>query len=249
MKLLTPRSVARRAERKATRTGMPVAPDGNGGVGGGNPVAADTFAGYGLMSLPLESGHLLALRRFAYSSIGPPYVAVWHRDPAGRWTFHVNVAPHRSCPRYFGPALHDVQTGDIDLVWKGSMELTLFVRHARMHISLRMDNSPATRLLSAAAALVPGSGWQADWLMAAAGGGAGRLLGTAPLALTGRAPSGHHFRMRPRTLWQVGAAAVVLNGRDLGGITRLEQPVRLGDLELPSQALFAAGSALFRPRI
>jgi hypothetical protein len=247
MKLLSPRSVARRLERHSPRAGTPAAAGGNGVLSRSDAAAADTFAGYGLMSLPLESGHLLAFRRFAYSSIGPPYIAVWLRDPAGLWTFHTNVAPGRACPRYFGPALHDVQSGEIDLVWKGSMELSLFVRHARLNITLRMQNSVATRLLSAAAALMPGPGWRADWFLAAAGGAAGCLLGTAPLVLTGRAPSGHRFDMQPHMLWRVGAAAVVLQGRDLGGITRLTQPVRLGDLEIPREALFAAGNARFQP--
>jgi hypothetical protein len=47
----------------------------------------ERFAGFGVMGLPFDSGHVLALRRFPASSIGPAYTAVWHRDPAGRWAF------------------------------------------------------------------------------------------------------------------------------------------------------------------
>jgi len=47
----------------------------------------DRFAGYAVIGLPFASGHVLSLRRFPVSSVGPGYTSVWHRDPAGRWTF------------------------------------------------------------------------------------------------------------------------------------------------------------------
>src|SRR3712207_6921241 len=64
----------------------------------------ERFAGYGIMGLPFASGHVLALRRFPASSIGPGYASVWHRDPAGAWTFYADVDPHLSCSRFFGNA-------------------------------------------------------------------------------------------------------------------------------------------------
>ena len=51
----------------------------------------ERFAGYGVMGLPFGSGHLLALRRFPASSIGPGYRSVWHCDPNGRWTFFQEI--------------------------------------------------------------------------------------------------------------------------------------------------------------
>jgi hypothetical protein len=41
----------------------------------------ERFNGYGLMGLPLASGHILAMRRFPASSVGPGYTSVWHRGP------------------------------------------------------------------------------------------------------------------------------------------------------------------------
>jgi len=43
----------------------------------------ERFFGYGVMGLPFRSGHVLGLRRFPASSIGPGYRSVWHRDPQG----------------------------------------------------------------------------------------------------------------------------------------------------------------------
>jgi hypothetical protein len=52
------------------------------------PGSEERFFGYGVIGLTFLSGHVLALRRFPASSIGPGYRSVWHRDPRGRWTFH-----------------------------------------------------------------------------------------------------------------------------------------------------------------
>jgi len=68
----------------------------------------ERFAGYGVMGLPFRSGHILALRCFPASSVGPPYRAVWHRDPEGRWTFFQDVPLMQGCARYFGAALAEV---------------------------------------------------------------------------------------------------------------------------------------------
>jgi hypothetical protein len=45
--------------------------------------------GWGIFGLPFESGHVLALRVFPHSSFGP-YRTVWHRDPGGGWSIHVD---------------------------------------------------------------------------------------------------------------------------------------------------------------
>ena len=47
----------------------------------------ERFRGYGVMGLPFESGHVLGLRPFPVSSIGPGYTSIWHRSPDGRWSF------------------------------------------------------------------------------------------------------------------------------------------------------------------
>jgi hypothetical protein len=67
--------------------------------------AGERFTGYGVMGLPFASGHVLAMRRFPASSIGPAYTSVWHRDPAGRWDFWQNQPGDQACSRYLGSAL------------------------------------------------------------------------------------------------------------------------------------------------
>ena len=61
------------------------------------PGAGERFYGYGVMGLPFESGHVLGLRRFSASPVGPGYRSVWHRDPRGRWTFYQDVDRELAC--------------------------------------------------------------------------------------------------------------------------------------------------------
>src|SRR6266516_6212777 len=69
----------------------------------------ERFFGYGVMGLPFRSGHVLGLRRFPSSSIGPGYRSVWHRDPHGRWTFYQDQPAELACTRYVGAEGEEVR--------------------------------------------------------------------------------------------------------------------------------------------
>jgi hypothetical protein len=206
----------------------------------------ECFGGYGLMGLAFESGDVLAMRRVTASSVGPPYIAVWHRDPRGDWVFYTNIDPVRACPRYFGPALHDARTDDLGIRWPGPYEVVISARRARLQLALRLRTRGVTRLVSGASRLVPRPAWAVPSIARGLGRGAAALLDVGNIALHGTTPSGHHFTLRPDALWHVAAAAAVLGGRDLGGCVRLQEPLMLGDFQIPSRGLFVTGSTVFR---
>jgi hypothetical protein len=87
--------------------GAPGLPDGR----------RERFRGYGVMGLPFESGHVLGLRRFPVSSIGPGYTSIWHRSPDGRWSLWSTIAPEVSCARYTGEISDDTRQAAIHLAW------------------------------------------------------------------------------------------------------------------------------------
>jgi hypothetical protein len=207
--------------------------------------SAAHFTGYGLLSLTLESGDVISFSRVVASSMGPPYTCVWHRDVAGRWRFHVNIAPSRSCLRFLAPAACDVRVGDISLVWKSRLELSLDIRDARLHVGLRLATDVVMQALGAAAILVPAPIWRSAGALRAIGRGAGALLGAGGLRLAGRSPSGHVYRRRLAGIWGVAAAAAVLDGRDLGPMLDATQPVAVGGFLLPGRPLFAVSSSVF----
>jgi hypothetical protein len=107
-------------------------PDGTG----------DRFSGYAVIGLPFSSGHVLAHRYFAASSLGTAYTSVWHRDPKGRWTFHQNVPPEQSCPRYFGAAIAENTTEPIRIDWIDSRRFCVTVDSQKESIAVRRDCAP-----------------------------------------------------------------------------------------------------------
>jgi hypothetical protein len=69
-----------------------------------------------------RSGHVLALRRFTASSIGPGYSAIWLRSPQGAWSMWIDTEPMKACPRYFGSELERVIEAPIALSWPDHSE-------------------------------------------------------------------------------------------------------------------------------
>lgn len=205
----------------------------------------ERFAGYGVMGLPFAGGDVLAFRRFAASSVGPPFVSVWHRDPGGRWTFYVSVEPWRSCPRYWGGALDRVVVTDIDLSWTEERELSLSIASERVHWAMRLATNPVTWSLSAASALVPGPLWSEPRVLALMGGMAGRSMRLGHVGLAGRAPNGQRFTLRPQRLYAIEGSVATVGGRELGPMGPLREQARLGSFRLPNGGIFAFGQGRF----
>ena len=107
--------------------------------------AGDRFTGYGVMGLPFTSGHVLAMRRFPASSIGPGYTSVWHRDPAGRWEFWQDQPDEQACSRYFGSALAGTRRAHIELDWPGESTLQIAIAEAGFAWTVTLGTSAATR--------------------------------------------------------------------------------------------------------
>jgi hypothetical protein len=206
----------------------------------------ERFAGYGVMSLPFSSGHFLALRVFLASSVGPGYRAVWHRDPAGRWTIYATEAPERSCARYFGAALSATVRTPIDVAWTSGDALSVTVPGV-LDWNIQLGRTGTTRLLSRMGVLLPGRAWRSNAVLTAMGPMAGALLGAGRVGLRGTVPNGQRFQAAPRRLWAVTRSTARLHGSDLGPLGPLDEQDRLGDFWLPQRGLFAVGQSIFEP--
>lgn len=207
--------------------------------------SGERFSGYGVLGLPFTLGHVLAFRRFAASSIGPPYTSVWHRTPDGRWTCYVDVEPSRSCPRYFGSALAGVVRAQIDLAWTGPQTVAVSVPRHRLEWAVRVEAVPATRLFSAAGILAPPVTLRSERFLSRLGPLAGRVLNAGSLSLTGRAPNGQRFMLLPRRVWSIIASAAVVQGRDVGPLGPLPVQPAVGEFLVPNRGLFGLGEAWF----
>lgn len=187
-----------------------------------DPGPGERFTGYAVFGVAFESGDLLAVRRFAATSIGPAYSSVWHRSPRGRWTVYQDLQADAGCGRYYSAAA-DVVTAAIRIVWSGAERFGVIV-DADTTLALRVSLAPAgmNRAIT--------------------------RLAMARLPLTGVTPNGFVVDMRPCALWRVAEAEASLDHRSLG-TPRLSRGtrMRIGAIEIPRRALFATRHAALLP--
>jgi hypothetical protein len=207
--------------------------------------SAERFAGYGIMGLPFASGHVLALRHFPTSSLGPGYSSVWHRDPRGNWVFYADIEPDRSCSRFFGNALARSERGEITVTWNGPRELIVEVPRAELVWALRLAETSVTRLVNRLVAAVPAPLWQRVAPIPLVAWVAARALGAGRLRLRGRTPNGWRFQAVPQTVKVIEASRAWIGDTDLGPPGSVSPQARLGEFLIPQRGLFVAGSAWF----
>jgi hypothetical protein len=207
----------------------------------------DRFSGYSVMGLTFRSGHVLALRRFPATSVGPGYTSVWHRSPQGQWTFYSTVPPQDGCSKYFGQAVQVEITACIALTWIGPQQLRINVMGPRpVQWDLWMKATLATRMMNVSAGWMPRSWWQNRFVLRTMSRVAGAVLGTGRMNLVGRTPNGYEFAANPTRIWMVASSRAVVNGVDAGEIGPLEEQARLRDFWIPQRGMFAMGKAFLR---
>lgn len=217
--------------------------EGNSQLPPGNE---ERFSGYGVMGLTFKSGHVLGLRRFAASSVGPGYISVWHRDSDGEWRMYQNVDGGQACSRYFGSMVAETQFRNIELTWQGPAEFTVRVLDGpRLEWTVSLASVPVTQTLNAIASLIPGFLWKQPAFLKVMATVAGISLRAGRVRMYGRSPNGQLFVANPRMLWIITGSQASIDGQDLGGIGPLVVQARLGEFLIPQRGLFVIGQAFF----
>jgi hypothetical protein len=207
------------------------------------PGSEERFFGYGVMGLPFRSGHVLGLRRFPASSIGPGYRSVWHRDPRGRWTFYQDQPAELACTRYFGVDVDEVREGPIRIDWTGPRSFE--VRAGDLEWTMEVASTPVTRLLNGAASLLPDRAWRSPPVLALMSRVAGAALGAGKVRLAGLAPNGQRFAANPLTIWVATRSGATVGGTDLGEMGPAPEQAHLRDFAIPQRGVFVVGRAFF----
>jgi len=202
----------------------------------------DRFAGYAVIGLPFRSGHVLALRRFPASSVGLGYTSVWHRTPAGNWTFYSTVPPEQGCARYFGSKIQRNIVEPINIAWTGPAQFRVLIGDA-LQWEVMLSESPLSRLMNAVAGLVPEPWWQTRMMLNMMGHAARIALGTGKMNLAGRTPNGHEFIANPQRIWLIDSSRAVVNGTDAGPVGALSRQASLNEFLIPQRGVFAVARA------
>lgn len=217
---------------------------------GGTPIVGDgdRYTGYAVLGVAFTSGDVLALRRFPLTSRGPAYTSVWHRSPAGRWTFYTDVAD-QGCARYFGPALDEVVVAPIRIEWTGPRSVSIAIDGGRrLTWSLLMRSTAVTRAFNRVAPHLSPIFRRQPRLLVVLATLARLVLRTGPMRLVGLTPSGAAFVGQPWALWVVRSSRACIAGQDTGPNRPLDAALALGDFRIPRRGLFAASHAVIATR-
>lgn len=187
------------------------------------------------------------MRNFPDNSFGA-YRTIWHRDPEGRWSIHVDGARlDTACPRYYGAACAHTGFAHIDVEWTGPASLRISMDSPALDWTLTAQAPPVLRALNAVSRALPNATWRPRSLVRARESLA-RALGMGELTLSGTMPSGHVGMLMPREMYFVNDSRATLDGVDLGGPTRLAENPTVGDVPLPARGVLAIGGAVWTIR-
>src|SRR5262245_26159231 len=125
----------------------------------------ERFSGFGVMGLTFSSGHVLAMRKFVASSIGPAYTAVWHRNPGGEWFFYTDADLSRSCARYFGEATTEAITERVNFSWSTNNRFRIEIKNAGLKWDVVLGETVATKLMNLVARAMPYKWWKNERIL------------------------------------------------------------------------------------
>ncbi|MFL6081139.1 MAG: hypothetical protein ACJ714_14515 [Ornithinibacter sp.] len=217
---------------------------GNSPAGSGWP-DHEYVRGWGLLAQAFESGDVLALRVFPEGTFGG-FCAVWHRDPAGRWSIHVDSAnTETACLRYFGAAAHHTGPTGIRVDWTGPASVRVTMDRPSLDWTFTASTTPVLDVVNAVNSALPQASWRHHSLVRARELAAW-ALGLGRFRMTMTAPSGHYGTLMPAAMYFVDSARAVLEGRDLGRPVRSPDLPRIGAVELPARAVLATGQVVWR---
>jgi hypothetical protein len=200
--------------------------------------------GWGIFALPFETGDVLALRVFPHNDFSP-YVAVWHRDPRGRWAIYVDGARlDTACPRYFGRASDVTGLTRITVDWTDRNSLHIQMSEPFLDWTLTARSTWALTFLNAVNRRLPTASWRPRILVRTREVMA-ECLGMGNIQLAGVMPSGHTGRLMPERMYFVDDAMANFGGVDLGRPVRLGANPVIGDFRLPARGVLVKGGAVW----
>jgi hypothetical protein len=211
-----------------------------------SPLAGfEMVRGYGVPSLPFDTGNILALRVFPQNDFAP-YITIWHRTPEGEWSIHVD-GPRldTACPRYFGAGAKHSTFAKIQLQWLDPMSLSIQMNQPRLDWTISMDEPSIFHLMNIIIPRLPErfvrtprSFRLREWVGSA-------LLGLGKVSPSAVTPNGQSSMFLTRRMFVIKDAKAQLDGKDLGRPVSLAVNPAIGNFKLPARPVFAEGRSYF----
>jgi hypothetical protein len=205
----------------------------------------ERFKGYGVMGLPFHSNHVLALRRFPKTSVGPAYNSVWHRNPDGGWTIYSNQSPQLSCSRFFGSAANQSIQTKIEIVWTDDDQIDVAIEEVDFEWHIKLSTTWRTNMMNSMGKILPDAAWKNKRILSVMSSMAGSVFGIGKVALYGYVPNGQYFIANPYLMWEIHESRASMAGNDFGPPGKLKEQARLGDFWLPQKGMFVSGISYF----
>lgn len=201
--------------------------------------------GYGVYSMPFDSGHVLALRVFPENDFAP-YRTIWHRTPDGVWSIYAD-SPRLdiACPRYYSAATELCTFARISLEWTGPRTLAVEMDSPPLRWDVSMAGPPLFSIANAISSRIPERHWRSPATLRTFERVGGAAFGLGDVTLSGNAPNGHFAIVMPVRMFPVASAQARLDGADLGKPARVPSNPSIGPLRLPARPIFAIGRAYF----
>jgi hypothetical protein len=179
--------------------------------------------------------------------VGPGYHSVWHRDPAGEWTFYADVEPLSSCNRYFGAGVREFRRTEIIVNWPGPRHLTIDMPIESFHWEVTVAATPITRIMNMIGSVMPNGLWHNRRFLGVMGTLAGPMLGAGRVNLSGTVPNHQAYKATPRLMWLVKSSSARLGNEDFGQTGPLDRQAFLGDFAIPQRGILVVGQSYFEP--
>lgn len=202
--------------------------------------------GYGVYCMPLDSGHVLALRVMLQNDFAP-YKTVWHRTPDGRWSIYYDAPrPDIACPRYFGAAADTVAPATIRVKWTSPKTFEVAADGPDLKWSLSLSEPGWLKVLNALGRSMPLGLWRLRPYSKMMESVARRVMGMGKINLDGSMPSGHRGVLIPLRVLFIDGCVVTHRGQEIGRAAQIAANPRIGSLGMPRRPTFAVGMGLWR---
>lgn len=201
--------------------------------------------GYGIYSLPFDSGHVMGLRVFPQGDF-TPYIAVWHRTPAGDWSIYVDGKRlDTACPRYFSAGTQNSQLAKINLTWTEPNELLIEMETPKLELNVSMGTTFLFKLMNVISPRLPERLWRASFMLRSMEWMGRVFFRMGHVNLSGNVPNGQFSILMPRRMYIIKSATAILDGENLGSPTKIKENPRIGDLKFPNRPIFGVGGGYF----